>query len=333
MSPIDEVWAALRAENRPEPGWHLRRIHTEAPCEILAGIHQPDRVPGLIFEVDASAFPSGIRVPQSSGFRVDTSLIGHSHTGRVRIALSLAQAAYATVFSVLCSDTAGCAAAQTDERAALTSAIGRLHVWQAFMAKHGPDGLSENAVIGLMGELHILVEHVVPVLGVGDALSSWAGPRGEPNDFSFPGGYLEVKATARQAPNALTISNADQLDVARGKILLAHVRFRPSPEGLTLPGIVAKIRSWLASEAPAAIPEFASLLLAAGYVEAHQENYTLRLVPEGLQLFEVGDDFPHIRRSELRPGVLDCTYPVDLGACARWAAPPVALSSLIRPVS
>lgn len=328
MSTIEEAWTALREERRSEPGWHLRRVHAKAPCEIFAGLHQPDGAPGLVIEVGVSAVSSTIRMPKSVGFHVEATLLGHSHTGRVRIVLSLAHAAYATVFAVLCLDTAEHAAAQADERSAVSGFVGRLHVWQAFMAKHGPDGLSETAMIGLMGELEVLTNHLAPLLGLERALGTWSGPRGEPNDFSLAGGYLEVKATARQAPGSLSISNADQLDIERGRILLAHLRFRASPDGETLTGMVEAVRSRLAEEAPAVIPQFTALLLAAGYVDAHRENYVLRLVPDGLQLFEVTTDFPHIAPSELRAGILDCTYAIDLGACASWAMPASALASL-----
>lgn len=328
MSVVEEAWEALRAEHRTETGWHLRRIHPDAPCEILAGIHRPDGAPGLIVEVEASQVPASIRIPKSAGFQMDTVLLGHSHTGRVRFALSLAHVAYSAVFAVLCTDTADVAASRTDEGSALSAFIGRLHVWQAFMARHGPDGLSEAGMIGLMGELHILADHLAPLIGIEQALAAWAGPRGEPNDFSLASGYLEIKTTARQAPDSVAISNAAQLDIARGRILLGHLRLRQVREGATLPELVERVRSRLATEAPAVIPEFIALLLAAGYVEAHRENYVLHLEPDGLQLFEVTADFPHIAPGDLRAGVRDCSYIIDLGACATWAVSGSTLATL-----
>ena len=328
MSVVEEVWKALRAEHRTETGWHLRRIHPDAPCEILAGIHRPDETPGLVVEIEASQVPPSIRIPKSAGFQIDRVLIGHSHNGRVRFTLSLAHVAYSAVFAVLCTDTADVAASRTDAGSALSAFIGRLHVWQAFMARHGPDGLSEAGMIGLMGELHVLADHLAPLVGIERALAAWAGPRGEPNDFNLASGYLEIKATARQAPDSLAISNAAQLDIARGRILLGHVRFRQDPEGATLPELVDRVRSRIADEAPVAIPEFAALLLAAGYVDAHSENYVLHLEPDGLQLFEVTADFPHIAPGDLRAGVRDCSYTIDLGACASWAVPGSTLTSL-----
>jgi len=328
MSSVEEVWDALRAERRTEPGWHLRRIHPDASCELFAGIRQPDGVPGLIVEVEASQVTPSIRVPKSAGFEIDMALLGHSHTGRVRIALSLAHAAYSAVFAVLCIDTAEVAASKADADSAVTAFIGRLHVWQAFMARHGPDGLSEAAMIGLMGELHILAEYLAPMVGIEQAIAAWTGPRGEPNDFGLASGYLEIKTTARQAPDSLEISNAAQLDIGRGRILLGHLRLRQVAEGTTLPEMVERVRSMLVNEAPPVIPEFAALLLAAGYVDAHRENYSLHLEPHSLQLFEVTEDFPHIATGDLRAGIRSCSYTIDLGLCASWAVPASCIASL-----
>ena len=329
MSGIDKAWDALRAENRRETGWHLRRIHPDAVCEILAGIHQPDSTPGLIIEVDADSVPPDLRMPKSAGFRLETVLRGHAHHGRVRVTLSLAQTAYAAVFAVLADDAASCAAAERDELLALSGFVRRLHVWQDFMARHGPDGLSESAAIGLMGELYILKDHVAPALGPEHALAAWSGPRGEPNDFTLPGGFLEVKATTRQAPRAITVSGADQLDNSRGRILLAHLRFRVSPDGATLPELVEAVRTRLAGEAPSSLSAFTTLLLSAGYVDMHAENYIARLTLDAVGLYEVGPGFPCIGRAGLPSGILDCTYRIGLEACAPWAVSDDVLSSLM----
>ena len=329
MSGIDVTWDALRAENRSEAGWHLRRIHPAAPCEIFAAIHQPNSTPGLIIEVDAASVAPDLRMPKSAGFRLDTMLRGHAHHGRVRVTLSLAQPAYAAVFAVLAADTAVCAAAEPDERPALSSFVRRLHVWQEFMARHGPGGLSESAVLGLMGELYVLKDHVTPALGPEHALAAWSGPRGEPNDFALPGGFLEVKATARQVPEAIVISSADQLDISRGRILLAHLRFRVSPDGTTLPELVEAVRTRTAEEAPSSLSAFTTLLLSAGYVDVHAENYVARLLLDAVRFYEVRAGFPYIGRDDLRAGILDCTYRIGVDNCAPWAVSDDMLSSLM----
>ncbi|SCB30701.1 PD-(D/E)XK motif protein [Rhizobium multihospitium] len=328
MNVVTEAWEALAGERRDEAGWHLRRILREAPCEIFAGLHQPGATPSLLIEAPVAAMPRVQRLPGSQGFRVEASRPGLSQTGRGRILLSLADRAYSTVFAVLCLDVAQIAATQSDPASALSTFIDRLHVWQSFMARFGPDGLSEEAVIGLMGELLVLSEYLAPLIGLERAVGGWSGPRGEPNDFSLDNGYLEIKSTIRQAPQSMAIANSAQLDPARGRIVLAHLQLHQSTVGRTLPDIIMAIRNRLMDEAPASLPEFTAQLLAAGYVDVHSDNYMLRLELAAIQFFDVTADFPHIARSELRTGIRECTYSIDLAACAPWSVPSTMLSML-----
>jgi hypothetical protein len=48
VSIVGDAWIALRQEARREAGWHLRRIHPGASCEILAGVQQPGAMSGLL---------------------------------------------------------------------------------------------------------------------------------------------------------------------------------------------------------------------------------------------------------------------------------------------
>lgn len=281
----------------------------------MAGLRAPDGVPGLLLEVDADAVPGNLQMPSSKGFDLDVMLIGHSQAGRVRLALSLSDDAYATVFDVLCRDTAGAASIQRTDREAVTAFVGRLAIWQDFMSRHGHAGLSQEGTLGLFGELHILETVLAVEIGWSEAVASWVGPRSEPNDFSLRNGFLEVKATTQQAPSSLFVSNADQLDPARGTIGLAYLRFRPVPDGHTLPELVASIRTQLQDVTTGSRATFDTLLVLAGYLDEHAEIYDTRLLLEQVDFYEVTEMFPHLGRADLMAGVKDCRYTVDLEAC------------------
>jgi hypothetical protein len=321
VTAVGDAWTALRQEARQENGWHLRRVHPAASCEILAGLHQPGTIPGLLLEVPVSDVPADLVLPQSKGFTVEPVLLGGSASGRVRFALMLSDRAYEPVFAVLCEDTAAIAAHSPAPRTALREWTGRLHVWQEFMARHGAAGLSEAAVLGLTGELIALRDHLSPLIGIRAAVDMWSGPVREPNDFALPGGFLEIKATSRQAPELIEIANADQLDDSRGQILLAHVRLRPDPSGTTLPELVSEIRSLIVHEAGDRAAALDHLLMAAGYVDAQADLYTRAFTWERTDFFRVDGDFPRIRRSDLRPGIRSSSYAIELRACAPYAAP------------
>lgn len=325
MTAVTEAWTALENEGRREAGWHVRRVHPTAPCEILAGLRRPDDIPGVLLEVPVDQVPPDLALPRSHGFIVEPALLGSSHTGVVRFSLALTDRGYAAVFRVLCEDVAEAAAVASTPRAALRNWTGRLYIWQAFMARHGGDGLSEAAVTGLVGELIFLRDELAPRVGLGAAIAMWAGPRGEPNDFALPGGFVEIKATARQAPDLIEISNAEQLDDGRGRILLGHVRLRLDGGGATLPELVAEIRHHLADEAPHLIAEFDGQLLAAGYLAVHDNLYIRAYRLDRLDLFDVTGEFPRLTRSGLPTGIAACSYTIELSACAPFAVEPPVL--------
>jgi hypothetical protein len=320
MSAVMNAWSALELERRQESGWHVRRIHPEASCELLAGIRQPGSMPGLLLELAVDDVPPGLALPRSNGFSVEPVMLGGGQSGRVRFALALSDRSYETVFTVLCEDVATAAAHAASARGALRDWTGRLHVWQAFMARYGPGGMSESAVLGLIGELLLLRDEFVPLLGARAALDAWSGPLGEPNDFALPGGFVEVKTTSRQSPETLEIANTAQLDDTRGPILLAHVRMRPSADGVALPQLVTEVRSAVISQASDRITDFDNQLMALGYVPAQAELYTATYAHDRTNLFEVTGQFPRLKRSEIPAGVRNCSYTIELDACAPYLA-------------
>jgi hypothetical protein len=329
VSIVAETWATVQSEGRTDPGWHVRQVYPAAHCDLLAGIHQPGGVPGLLLEAPLDHVPPSLALPRATGFGVETTVIAGGLPGRVRFALTLTDRSYSEIFTVLCEDVAAATADAPSSREALRSCIGRLHAWQAFMARHGTTGLSESAVVGLIGELLVLREKVVPAAGVRSALDMWAGPLGEPNDFSLPGGFVEVKTTSRQAPELLEIANAAQLDDTRGTILLVHVGLRPDPTGVSLPQLVALIRATVVEHAPDRVMQFNRLLMAIGYLDAQADLYTTKYTQEWTEIYLVQGEFPRIRASEVRRGIRNCRYSLELQACVPYLADGNALSAMI----
>jgi hypothetical protein len=316
MKTVKAVWEEIRQEGRPETGWHVRRIHVSAPCEILAGIHQPDAAPGLLIEVPPSAAPPGLFPHRSRGFAIESGLVPNASPSKLRVSLTLADHAYEQVFSVLCEDTAREASTASSPREALRLWLNRVHVWQDFMERHGLEGLSEQAACGLFGEILVMRDVIAPVTGPASAVRAWSGPQGEPNDFILPAGFLEVKTTVRQAPDVILISHVDQLDDTRGPVILAHVRLLPSSPGETLPQLISSFRSLMTARGEGQMQSFNSSLMDVGYIDAQSYLYDREYRLQDIDFYRVDGDFPRVRRGELRSGIRTLTYAVDISACA-----------------
>jgi hypothetical protein len=85
-------------------------------------------------------------------------------------------------------------------------------------------------------------------------------------------------------------------------------------EGFTAPQLMSETRDSLGRlGSERTVLEFESRLAAVGYQDELNGGVEFRL--DGIQYFNVRDDFPRIRRSELLDGVVEAGYDISLTAC------------------
>ena len=106
---------------------------------------------------------------------------------RVRLCLLLSDRIYREVFEVLCQDVIETVIRASSIPGAVQSLFSRLRIWQGFIKRYGPEGLSPEEQAGLFAELHFLRNSVIGQLPAPDAVESWEGPTGGVQDFQLPG--------------------------------------------------------------------------------------------------------------------------------------------------
>jgi Putative PD-(D/E)XK family member, (DUF4420) len=95
-------------------------------------------------------------------------------------------------------------------------------------------------------------------------------------------------------------------------LVLARVRFREAPGGLTLPEVIGTLRKRLEQDHPSAVAEFGEKLMRAGYLDADAEVYGLmRTVVQDLHGFGVSGDFPRLIGATVPPAIVDAAYSLD----------------------
>lgn len=318
MNQPDSLWKDFAEEPRLQPGWYTRRIFPDAGPDIRAAILEPGGTPALLIEVASSAIPPDADYPSSRGFELTPEIAVPGPGGRVRLCLLLSDRVYREVFEVLCQDVAGNLAQASSERATVQSLISRLRIWQGFMKRYGPKGLGPEEQVGLFAELSFLMQNVIGNLPAMGAVQSWKGPVGGVQDFEFSGGSVEIKSTTILPPGAIKISSLSQLDETRvQRLFLCHIAFDTgSVSGWTLPELVQRIRSIVGSEDQSALIRLNESLLEAGYLDIHEGLYSdRRYLVRSVRCFEVRGDFPRIRASEVRTGVVSGSYGIEFSAC------------------
>lgn len=153
--------------------------------------------------------------------------------------------------------------------------------------------LSEEAQLGLRGELHIL-RMLTTIIG-DQALAAWTGPQKQPHDFRIGAVELEAKATTGVTHTHI-INGLRQLEPSPGHRLYVYsMRFAPAgaKAGTTLSEDIEATRAELGS---AARIRFDAIIKEHfGYRNEHSVHYRLNLQVAGTtQLILVDDSCPRL---------------------------------------
>lgn len=320
MVTMTEVWNLISTEGRTEPGWHARRVHLGSACDIRSAVRAPDQTPAVLFEVAARSIPPGADLPNCVGFELGLETIEPGPGGRVRLRLVLKENRYRDVFGTLGDDVATVVAAAPTEPLGIKLLLGRLHTWERFVSRFGPDRLSDEEQVGLFAELHFLVSEVIPVVAAAAAVRAWRGPYREAHDFRFRAAAVEVKATSVRAPKSFPVSNLDQLDTGTLEALLVHhlTIEVDATTGSSLPEIVARARSSLGASDPAAASDFDTSLMEVGYLDIHADSYDRKFRLTEVRWLHVTNGFPRLTRASVPAGVSSASYSVSLDSCVPY---------------
>lgn len=299
---IEDLWRQLAAR---AGGGAQCRIDESHPLDIYADLHPPDRV-GLIAVCS-------VRPPEVRPMRALEVEIGHRSDGRWTLRLVLLEPSLLPVFAALCRDVVACTRTGVDEAGLGQVVIQRLVHWRALLERENA-GLGEATLRGLIGELLVLRDRLLPTLGPVAAVGSWRGPLGAPQDFVMPNGRaIEVK-TIRPSADRIRVNGLAQLDAAGCQLTLTVIRADlvppDTPGARTAPALIAAVRAELAPE-PEAVVAFGAALNGLGWHEhPSHEDVALRVVQ--IEDHDVDAGFPRLIPTTVPAGVLDADYEIAL---------------------
>lgn len=121
----------------------------------------------------------------------------------------------------------------------VTAVLGR---WRDLMHRGSNTGMSEDRLVGLFGELHVLAK--MAEADPHAALECWTGWAGDRWDFRSSTMAAEVKATSRHEDRGFWVHGAEQLDTREGVELVVHLRrYRRDEEGSSITDVLAELAS------------------------------------------------------------------------------------------
>lgn len=312
---ITDVWKHLATAGDLDSRSSLRkyrRLDLDRETGVRVSCTFPDRMWELLVEISNDGEFSEMVFPNWKGMRFEfvTLPIPNPQTGHIGIGLE--NGANQGVFTTVCADliTMLDGSSSNDERRNIVNAF--LAKWSHFFERHKTEGLSPESQRGLYGELWWLRRQLGAGINKNKAISSWKGCEGACHDFEAQGHAVEVKTTMTKEPRHVFINSEKQLD-DRGLAslhLLVLTLVQTDGGAETLPALVQSIREMVADNPACCI--FENLLIDAGYLDVHAENYHHAYSLVATELFRVGDGFPRI--ISIPDGLGDLHYSLIISA-------------------
>ena len=315
---ISSLWEIMSQEK--SVGLVKRLLPNNSPLKVFATYKHPENICGIAFYCD-----SKLKLSIDSFYNLKELsvqlFLDTSHQPNRLLTIQLFSDANTDIFAYLCGNLVEAIERCDTEAKAIKLVLNRLEKWKTMFSKGASDGLSITEQQGLYGELMYL--HKLASRGIFsyiDTLKIWVGADKAMRDFQGKDWAVEAKTISINNADQITINGERQLDeTLLDKLYLYHLSVEASRmNGQTLNEKVDELRS-LFSDDKAALNIFNAKLMEAGYFDHHRELYRERCYKIRKEsIYVIDDSFPRIKESELRDGVSNTVYSINVSTCAEY---------------
>lgn len=211
-------------------------------------------------------------------------------------------------FCTFCEDLFDSTSQVCDDETAYNQLCERYFSWKKLFKPHA-GSMSDTEIVGLLGELLFMDDHMIPQYGVATALASWMGHEKTHKDFSTENMWYEIK-TINSGKTTVRISSLEQLDGdIEGQLVVYDLeKMSPSFNGLKLNQLVQKILHKLGANYR---EEFISKLSLYNYdFSPNYDNYVYSVV--GCSMYTVKEGFPRLKRNDIPMAINKVQYDINL---------------------
>lgn len=315
---ISSLWEIMSQEK--SVGLVKRLLPNNSPLKVFATYKHPENICGIAFSCDSKLKLSVDSFYNLKELSVQLFLDTSYQPNRL-LTIQLFSDANTDIFAYLCGNLVETIERCDTEAKAIKLVLNRLEKWKTMFSKGASDGLSITEQQGLYGELMYLHKLVLRgIFSYIDTLKIWVGADKAMRDFQGKDWAVEAKTISINNADQITINGERQLDeTLLDKLYLYHLSVEVSRmNGQTLNEKVDELRS-LFSDDKAALNIFNAKLMEAGYFDYHRELYRERCYKIRKEsIYVIDDSFPRIKESELRDGVSNTVYSINVSTCAEY---------------
>jgi hypothetical protein len=316
-SSSELMWQELveaAKEGQRHEGWLRHHAADISQARVWYGIRIDSKSPALMLDVPAAACSSIGALPATAGISVSIERFADLSADSRAIAIVLRQAEFIDLFAVFGDDLVSRLAKCKGPSDAVATLLARIDRWQRFLTA-GQEGLSEHALVGFFGELIVLRDIVIPLVGP-SGVFAWTGPDRELKDFQFARGTaIEVKSTSSSALSHVQIHHESQLTPGGAMLFLICLRLSRGA-GININDLITELRTTLAASTEQSVA-FERCLYEAGYWDRHAMRYEATMFALAEQrVFTVSKEFPSVSAEIIPSGVDNVSYRLALAACS-----------------
>lgn len=202
------------------------------------------------------------------------------------------------------------------EQSAFKALCHRYEHWQQLLSKL-PDSFGRLKQQGLLAELLVLKDNLIPNYGVDKALEMWQGPKGAKQDFILPESWIEVKST-NLGKREIHVSSLEQLDSPISDGELSVVTLQESnaydANAICLSTVIDEIESEINDDLIAI--DFKEKLLLVGYGQNKENELYFRVCD--IEHYRVNEGFPKIKRNDIPTAITKVSYTLNLEAISSF---------------
>ena len=313
VDTIKAVWQKLETEGTE--GLVKRALDIPSDLKTFCTYKYPEKYFGIAFsfhqdiKLDISGFQdlSELKVSLFN----DTSF---SDSKLLLIQLVNREARANDIFATICANVVNSIIEVPSEKEGMRIVIIQMRKWKELFSRKKDQKLSAQEQQGLFGELFFLRKLLLSSIDKVTTTGFWVGPDNAPKDFQSDMWAVEVKATSANSHSGISINGELQLDETGVEhLFLFNLVVEVLQQGgQTLPELIAAIRQLLKGD-NRATSVFESKLILVGYFDFDEEFYKERHYHiRKEQFFQVKDDFPRIKKDELKMGVSEVKYVISL---------------------
>jgi hypothetical protein len=316
---FDSIWRILEESSVKESkeGIIIRRISPDDPYDLFLGYEKPANRRLFLIRINKENYTEFRQLPSMQGFEISPVNLNEESQDTIIVGFILNNPVFMDIFSTLCEDIYKTVISENNPSIMVKGVINRLLMWHQFLQTFGCQGLSLEYQRGLYGELRFLRDVLFPKIGIKNALSAWKGPIKGNQDFLISGTAVEVKTSIAKQHQKILIASEQQLDNGGlNALYIYHLSLREvDNNGETLAGIIDQIRNEIdLHKGP--VHEFEEQLFKAGYLDKYRFKYEASgYTDRAISIFLVRENFPRIVEKDLKSGVGDVQYSIDLSSC------------------